>query len=40
MKFVDHPDIAQLLKQHALESRRLDRIAQHDDNLDLSIECS
>jgi len=40
VKFVDHPDIAQLLKQHALVSRSLDRIAQHDDNLDLSIDCS
>eukprot|EP00429_Kryptoperidinium_foliaceum_P014120 CAMPEP_0176043282 /NCGR_PEP_ID=MMETSP0120_2-20121206/21478_1 /TAXON_ID=160619 /ORGANISM="Kryptoperidinium foliaceum, Strain CCMP 1326" /LENGTH=311 /DNA_ID=CAMNT_0017376689 /DNA_START=119 /DNA_END=1054 /DNA_ORIENTATION=- len=40
LKFVDRPDIAQILKQHALIMRCFDEIVQHDENVDSCIDCS
>mmetsp|Transcript_67965 Transcript_67965/g.196898 ORF Transcript_67965/g.196898 Transcript_67965/m.196898 type:complete len:323 (-) Transcript_67965:364-1332(-) len=39
LKFVDRPDIGQLLSQHALITRSFEQIVQHDGDLDLSINC-
>jgi len=40
LKFVDRPDIDQLLKQHSLIMNCFGQIVQHDENLDLCIDCS
>jgi len=39
LKFVDRPDISQLLSQHNLISGSFAHIVQHDGNLDLAINC-
>eukprot|EP00429_Kryptoperidinium_foliaceum_P066275 CAMPEP_0176067706 /NCGR_PEP_ID=MMETSP0120_2-20121206/33798_1 /TAXON_ID=160619 /ORGANISM="Kryptoperidinium foliaceum, Strain CCMP 1326" /LENGTH=324 /DNA_ID=CAMNT_0017401329 /DNA_START=50 /DNA_END=1024 /DNA_ORIENTATION=+ len=39
LKFVDRPDIGQLLAQHALVTQAFDNIVQLDGDLDLSINC-
>jgi len=39
LKFVERPDMGQLLRQHALVSNCLEQIVQLDDNLDLGINC-
>merc|ERR1712039_140056 len=40
LKFVDRPDIAQLLNQHALVASSFNQIVGHDGNLDMVIKCS
>jgi len=39
LKFVERPDISQIVKQHALVTSCFDRIVHHDGNLDLCIKC-
>jgi len=40
LKFVERPDIAQLLKQHSLVTSCFNQIVDHDGNLDLLIRCN
>jgi len=40
LKFVDRPDIWQLLSQHATVVHSFDQVVQHDGNLDLTLSCS
>jgi hypothetical protein len=40
LKFVERPDIAQLLKQHSLVTSCFNQIVGHDGNLDMLIKCS
>jgi len=37
MKFVERPDLEQLIEQHMLVTRRFDEITQHTDHLDLCL---
>jgi len=37
LKFCDHPDIAQICKQHSLVASCFDQIVHHDGNLDLCV---
>jgi len=39
LKFVERPDIGQLLRQHELIAEHLGRIVQHDGDLDVCISC-
>jgi len=39
LKFVERPDISQIVKQHALVTSCFERIVHHDGNLDLCIKC-
>mmetsp|Transcript_25072 Transcript_25072/g.71402 ORF Transcript_25072/g.71402 Transcript_25072/m.71402 type:complete len:346 (-) Transcript_25072:97-1134(-) len=39
LKFVERPDISQIVKQHTLISGCFDQIVQHEGNLDLCIRC-
>jgi len=39
LKFVERPDIRQILKQHELITGSLNQIVHHDGHLDLSIQC-
>lgn len=39
VKFVEHPDISQIVKQHALVLNCFSQIVHHDGHLDLHISC-
>mmetsp|Transcript_58644 Transcript_58644/g.170168 ORF Transcript_58644/g.170168 Transcript_58644/m.170168 type:complete len:325 (+) Transcript_58644:58-1032(+) len=39
LKFVERPDISQILKQHTLVTASMTSIVQHDGHLDLNINC-
>jgi len=39
LKFVERPDVRQILKQHELITGSLNQIVHHDGHLDLSIQC-
>eukprot|EP00933_Yihiella_yeosuensis_P046069 TRINITY_DN41537_c0_g1_i1.p1 TRINITY_DN41537_c0_g1~~TRINITY_DN41537_c0_g1_i1.p1 ORF type:complete len:243 (+),score=51.58 TRINITY_DN41537_c0_g1_i1:384-1112(+) len=40
LKFVEHPDVTELCKQHDLIGSCFEKINHHDDNLDLCIRCN
>jgi len=40
LKFVERPDIDQICRQHSLVTNCLERIVDHDGNLDLRIRCA